>query len=277
MKKIYFNIALALAVTVVSFMGISEKVDAKTEKVAWNVRYTGAGSTGFESEYTDDLKYIISSAMPGDTLVYTVNYQNVSDKKMEFFLAADVLSSLEDDKNGETAVGGAYSYKVTYDSGAGEQIIYDSETVGGDNDVQKGLNQLKNGNALVSIGTLDKNQSGKVKLMVKLDGNSQDNSYMEKLAQLNIQFAATEPTIVAPENKTNIKKINERRQVVYTIPGGSEIVYIDDDEVPLDEGFNPKTNDSIIPLLVCVIALFVGLGFIGLYFVLVKKYKGEVC
>ena len=169
MKKTYLHIALALAVTAASFVGMTEEAFAKTEDVEWNVTYTGKGSTGFESDYTDDIKKQISNAMPGDTLVYTANYKNASDKTMDFFLSADVLSSLEDDKNGKAAVGGAYSYIVTYDSGSGEQIIYDSETVGGDNDVQKGLNQVKNGNAFVSVGTLESNQTGRVKLEVKLD------------------------------------------------------------------------------------------------------------
>ena len=148
--------------------------------------------------------------------------------------------------------------------------------VGGDNDVQKGLNQVKNGNAFVSVGTLESNQTGRVKLEVKLDGNSQDNSYMEKLAQLSIQFATTPKTDFDPQNKTIEKKIHKTRQVVYTIPGGSEIVYIDDDEVPLDGGFNPKTGDSILPLLVCAIALVVGIGFIALYFIIEKKSNREV-
>ncbi|MBO5618301.1 MAG: hypothetical protein J6M63_06760 [Pseudobutyrivibrio sp.] len=276
MKKTYLHIALALAVTAASFVGMAEEAFAKTENVEWNVTYTGKGSTGFESDYTDDIKKQISNAMPGDTLVYTANYKNASDKTMDFFLSADVLSSLEDDKNGKAAVGGAYSYIVTYDSGSGEQIIYDSETVGGDNDVQKGLNQVKNGNAFVSVGTLESNQTGRVKLEVKLDGNSQDNSYMEKLAQLSIQFATTPKTEFDPQNKTIEKKIHKTRQVVYTIPGGSEIVYIDDDEVPLDGGFNPKTGDSILPLLVCAIALVVGIGFIALYFIIEKKSNREV-
>ena len=142
--------------------------------------------------------------------------------------------------------------------------------------IQKGLNQVKNGNAFVSVGTLESNQTGRVKLEVKLDGNSQDNSYMEKLAQLSIQFATTPKTDFDPQNKTIEKKIHKTRQVVYTIPGGSEIVYIDDDEVPLDGGFNPKTGDSILPLLVCAIALVVGIGFIALYFIIEKKSNREV-
>ncbi|WP_028242523.1 hypothetical protein [Pseudobutyrivibrio ruminis] len=276
MKKSYIRYTLALAVTVASFMGMTNTVSAKTETVEWTVNYTGEGSTGFSSNYTEDLKDKISSAMPGDTLVYKANYKNDSEKTMDFYLSADVLSSLEDDKTGKTAAGGAYTYKLTYDSGDGEKNIYDSETVGGDNDVQKGLNQVKNNNAFVSVGRLNKKQDGVVTITIKLDGNSQDNSYMTKLAQLNVQFAVTEPTDIDPIDKTVVKKVNKVKPVVYTIPGGSEVVNIDDGQVPLDEGFNPKTGDSILPLVICGIAFLAGLVLIGLYFIFSNESDEEV-
>ncbi|SFH97855.1 hypothetical protein SAMN04487830_11544 [Pseudobutyrivibrio sp. OR37] len=275
MKKIYLNIVLALMVTVASFTTMAATAQAEEEKVEWTVEFTGKGDTGFEPVNPDDLKALkekISDAMPGDTIVFKANYKNSTDKTMDFFLAADVLASLEDDKNGKAAEGGAYTYMLTYDSGKGETIIYNSETVGGDNDSIKGLNQLKNNNAFVSIGTLAKKKQGVVTLTIKLDGNSQDNRYMSKLAQLNVQFAAKEPS----NPKPTIKKITKTKHIVETIPGGTEIVQLDDEDVPLDRGLNPKTGDSIIPIVGCALALVIGLGFIGLYFVLMKRAEKEV-
>ena len=73
------------------------------------------------------------------------------------------------------------------------------------------------------------------------------------------------------ENSTTVNK-----HVVYKIPGGKEIIYIDDDTlVPLSGG-NPRTGDSVLPLVFCGIALLIGLALIMWYFRMTRDEKEEV-
>ena len=268
MKKIYLNMDLALTVAVTTMFSAGIVAKAETQSKAWEVHYTGKEMT---STYRKD-NSIIENTMPGDTIVYSVDYYNDSDSPIEFFMSTDVIKTLEE---GSKASGGAYSYKVT---NTGSDVpIYDSATVGGeageDADAVRGLLQLngqKDG-TYFSLGTLNANEKGQVAIAIVLDGNSQNNNYMSTLGSLEIKFGAEQTNPV--ENKI-VNHNTAVKKVVQTLSGGTNIVVIDEDKLPTTG--NPRTGDSILPILICSVALILGVLLIIMYFKMENDKTKEV-
>ncbi len=269
MKKFYLNMVLALTVAFIGFAGVG--MEAKAEILppyTWEVFYKG---NAISSTY-DKNKSIIENAMPGDTIAYTVQYHNDTDASADFYMNADVVKTLEE---GSKATGGAYSYKI--ETSGSKEPLFDSETIGGDAegvDAIIGLNQV-NGNegAYFSLGTVAAHDHGTVTVTVVLDGNSQNNAYMSTLGSLEIKFGA-EPTSSATHGD-NVENHNTVvKKIVQTLSGGNNIVIIDDDAMPTSA--NPQTGDSILPLVLCSIALVFGLLLILWYFRMTKDENEEV-
>lgn len=281
MKKKYMNIVLALTIVAAGFIGLKAEALADTlDPVTWTVTYDGTDTFG--TTYDED-KATVSGAMPGDTITYEVTYTNASNEVANFYMDANVLKTLED---GSDATGGAYTYKILSDKS--ETPLFDSETVGGDNDDVVGLTQVNgNSEAYFDLGALAVGDSGKVTVIIVLDGNTQSNSYMAAVGKLNIQFAAEPESdnkdgIVITKTITNTKTIftthtNHAKQKVSkkverTLPNGTKIVVIEDEDTPLF-GENPLTGDSILPLVFCGIALLFGLFLIYMYFRMTRNNK----
>lgn len=255
MSKKYLQLALALCVTCAGLIISSNTAKAEEYEAGWNVSYNGSTIT---SDFKQaDVNSQLSQMMPGDSITLSVDYKNDSTKTADYYMASDILSSLETNSQ---AAGGAYSYSISYNSGAGEQYIYNSETLGGDNATVEGLMQASttNGNYFY-VGRLDSGKSGKVIVKIALDGNSQTNSYMSQIAQLGIKFGVEDTGVTG-------------RTVVYTTPGGTEIIYIKDGLVALA---GPKTGDSILPLVACAVALLLGVMLVLYYFKMTKKEEEE--
>lgn len=281
MKKKYMNIVLALTLVAAGFIGLKTEALADTlDPVTWTVTYDGTDTFGttYDAETAK-----VTGAMPGDTITYEVTYKNASTEAANFYMDANVVKTLEE---GNDATGGAYTYKILSDKST--TPLFDSETVGGDNEDVQGLMQV-NGNedAYFDLGTLAVGDSGKVTVIIVLDGNTQSNSYMGALGQLNILFAA-EPesndnegiVITKTITKTNTvfnQIVNHSKQKVSkkverTLPNGTQIVVIEDEDTPLF-GENPLTGDSIVPLIFCGITLLLGLFLIFMYFRMTRNNK----
>lgn len=281
MKKKYMNIVLALTLVAAGFIGLKTEALADTlDPVTWTVTYDGTDTFGttYDAETAK-----VTGAMPGDTITYEVTYKNASTEAANFYMDANVVKTLEE---GSDATGGAYTYKILSDKST--TPLFDSETVGGDNEDVQGLMQV-NGNedAYFDLGTLAVGDSGKVTVIIVLDGNTQSNSYMGALGQLNILFAA-EPesndnegiVITKTVTKTNTvfnQIVNHSKQKVSkkverTLPNGTQIVVIEDEDTPLF-GENPLTGDSILPLVFCGITLLLGLFLIFMYFRMTRNNK----
>lgn len=281
MKKKYMNIVLALTLVAAGFIGLKTEALADTlDPVTWTVTYDGTDTFGttYDAETAK-----VTGAMPGDTITYEVTYKNASTEAANFYMDANVVKTLEE---GNDATGGAYTYRILSDKST--TPLFDSETVGGDNEDVQGLMQV-NGNedAYFDLGTLAVGDSGKVTVIIVLDGNTQSNSYMGALGQLNILFAA-EPesndnegiVITKTITKTNTvfnQIVNHSKQKVSkkverTLPNGTQIVVIEDEDTPLF-GENPLTGDSIVPLVFCGITLLLGLFLIFMYFRMTRNNK----
>lgn len=296
MKKNLLNFVLALTLVSAGFMAdfsTAAANEADGLSYNWDVTYSGKS---FSSTYDSEAAKI-KNAMPGDTITYSVKYINGSEESADFYMNADVVKSLEETSKGE---GGAYSFKITNN----DEVIFDSETVGGDVTEAVGLNQVngKEG-AYFALGSVPVNGSGTVEVLISLDGTSQTNNYMAATANLDIVFGA-EATTTAKYSKTVINKItkeNKRyeyvpvsetktttKQVVKTLDTGTEVVAIDESEIPLSGdtksitdpsvplAVGPQTGDSIIPFAICMVMLVVGIGLIGWYIKLMRDKKKEV-
>ncbi len=271
MKKKLLNIVLALTVVIAGFTGMSNTADAEEIGVKWNVNYDGSTiSSNFSELYGDTTKDDISKAMPGDTLYYEVEYGNGTDSAATFYMNAGVVESLE---KGSTATGGAYSYTITNNGSE----IFNSNTVGGDNTTTVGLDQIDQGDSsYFSLGSIEAGDSGVVRVTIVLDGNTQTNSYMEAVATLDIKFGA-EPTADATSGDSTVETVKKSivKNIAKVLDDGTEIVIIDDDDVPLTTGGSPQTGDSILPLIMCAVALLIGIMLILWYFKMTKEQGRE--
>ncbi len=274
MKKL-IHLVLALIISVAGLTGLMINAQAKAQSASWDVTYDG---NKLSSSY-DVSKSTITSVMPGDTITYLVGYKNASSQAADFYLGTDIINSLED-KNADgtdasNISGGAYSYKISYTVDGTKTAIYNSEVLGGDNTTVKGLNQAKNtiqsGQALYfPVGTIKPGGQGQIEIEIVLDGNSQDNNYMTKLASLDVRFGVEKTTV---PTATNVVNNTVTKSVVYTVPGGKQVVAIDEPVVPLDGG--PVTGDSLIPIIVCAASLLLGILLIGLYFIISMRQRKE--
>ncbi|MBQ7147547.1 MAG: hypothetical protein IJR96_02225 [Pseudobutyrivibrio sp.] len=270
MKKFYLNTVLALMVAFTSFSlaGITAKADT-FDNVHWNVVFNGKSIV---SPDYDEINHDYKNAMPGDTIIYSVDYANTSGEAADFYMDAGVVKTLEE---GSKATGGAYSYKI--EATTSSEPLFISETLGGDAaseniDAIIGLDQVNNNEgAYFPLGTVAKDGKGTVTITVVLDGNSQTNSYMETLGTLDIKFGA-QPTSAAHEGDKVENHNKIIKKIIEKIPGGTEVIIVDEDEITITGG-NPQTGDSILPLIVCAVALIFGLLLIFWYFRMTRDNK----
>ncbi len=287
MKKGILNIVLALSLVVAGMSGTKlgvKAAEAEGPSYNWEVTYTGKA---FTSTY-DENAAVLKNAMPGDIIIYSVDYINGSEyESADFYMSADVVKSLED---GAKAQGGAYSFRIIKNKDtASEEKLFDSETVGGDATESVGLNQVsgKDG-AYFALGSVKKGDRGNVTVEITLDGDSQTNNYMAAKANLNIKFGAEDSSSAkysktVKETKTTTSTVNQYvpvsekksivKQVIKTLDNGTEVVSIDESQVPLA---NPQTGDSIIPFAVCLFMFLLGMSLIGFYIKLMMDRKKEV-
>lgn len=276
MNKVYKNLIIAAAFSFIGFMCFSNEAKAEEHKLEWDITYTQDQQL---TSTFDASKAKFDDVMPGDTIVYQVNMINNYSGSADFFMEANVLKTLElgDGNNQTGAANGAYEYYIV--SSQLEMPVFSSDTVGGDTDFDDvvGLSQISGQeNAFLSLGTVEAGKSGNVVITIKLDGNTQDNSYKSQLGQLQFVFGAEPTDSVRTGNDTIVEHNEIVKKVVNVVPGETEIIVIDDDSIPLSIDGNPRTGDSILPILFCGIALILGLSLIVIYFRMTKEEKEEV-
>lgn len=141
----------------------------------------------------------IGNLQPGDSVNFSVAFKNESSDEVNLYMLNDVLDSLEE-LNGENSGGkepknGAYTYVLSYTSdGDGiAETIFSNDSVGGDRKATvplTGLHQATNATGEYFYLThLKKNQSAKVHLRIKLDPETENNSYMDTDAKVKVSFA----------------------------------------------------------------------------------------
>lgn len=222
-KRIACLFALLLAV----LLALPANADTVASPNDWQVAFTAQNqmSSNFTSAQLSDL---VKEMQPGDTAIINLNVTNLNPTTTDWYMTNEVLSSLEASRT--TAAGGAYTYRLVYhDHNGVENILFDSETVGGEegNGDRKGLNEAtQNLEDYFYLDTLANGQHGALSLTVGLDGETQGNGYQDTLAKLQMNFAVElrsdtpRETVITREgsggDRTRSNARGSRTTVVYT-------------------------------------------------------------
>ncbi len=155
----------------------------------WKVEFTGKRmKSNFTTKYLSDAVYALQ---PGDSVTLGLTLSNKDGRASDWYMTNEVLSSLEDSQ--KAADGGAYTYILTYtDSRGRDTVLYSSESVGGEKRTKAGPGLHEATDNLEDYFYLDRlgaGNSGRVKLQVALDGETQGNAYQDTLARLQMNFA----------------------------------------------------------------------------------------
>ena len=140
---------------------------------------------------------VVSGLAPGDEATFEVKFTNGSTEKTNWYIKNKVVKSLED---GIKASNGAYSYTLSYINPKGEEtVIFDNSNVGGNKTKTDmiGLHEATNSTEeFFYVDSLEAGQSGYIRFVVGLDGESQPNSYEGTSADINVEFAVETETKV---------------------------------------------------------------------------------
>lgn len=237
MKKKWLASVLALLLAVTPITAYAEDFSGGD---GWKVSFDGKKMTStFKNTDIDDKIYEME---PGDTVDFHIQLKNEYKQTTDWYMTNEVLKSLEDAQT--VAEGGAYSYILTYIKQDGtKETLYSSEEVGGEtkNASGEGLHQATHSlKDYFYLDRLKSGQSGEITLKVKLEGETQGNTYQDTLAKLQMNFAVElVDDSTTPDNptKTPSKKSPSRTTV--------------------------KTGDNSRVLLYSVIALIAGLVCAG--------------
>lgn len=255
MKKI---MCLFMAVFLMSVMPLTVHAEDFQGSDDWWVEFLGEEMvSNFQSQQIQEEIYNIQ---PGDSVIFEVELTNKADFTTDWYMTNEVLRTLEE--SNDCAEGGAYTYILTYvDPEGTENLLYNSEVVGGEEDITlegEGLHQATNN--LEEYFFLDRLQAGEgglVSLYVKLDGETQGNNYQDTLARLQVNFAVEK---VLTETITNNITITEKNVITNVI---TEVV---------------KTGDESKVVLFSVLALASGIVLLVLALISMKnrhQEKGE--
>lgn len=243
MRKKMFCLVLLVGLLISGTMTAYAKdaADAGSDEVnagKWNVTFTEAGKMQDNLGGSNAINDELSTMQPGDKITVSVSLSNSYNDTTYWYMKNTIINSLEE----ADGLGGAYGYKLVYvDPTKPEpQVLFASEKVGGEGSA--GLEDLeKNGrlNDYFYLGGLEKGQSAKVMLTVELDGETQGNSYQDKVANLSMNFA------VEPQ-PTRSGSVNTHHQTITREVINDEVVYVDEDGVPLAQTTDiVKTSDDM--------------------------------
>ena len=199
MKTKRFMIVLALTITMV--LGLTLSANAESNEVNGNCYFNGNDIVcDFESNVVADS---IKDLEPGDDVTFTVKYENKYDETTHWYMRNEALQTLE--QSFDRTQNGGYTYILTDVGPDGtETVLFDNSQVGGEYTMPtdgsktshggantgEGLHQATNAaDEWFFINTLKKGQSGKTKLYVKFDGDSEVNDYMDTEGELLIAYA----------------------------------------------------------------------------------------
>lgn len=216
LKTLLATAALALATAAITVPAYAETVTSPQD---WNVTFTSDArmDTNFNP---NDISQLISDIQPGDTADIVINLKNGNKDATNWYMKNQILSSLEDSVR--VAQSGAYTYKLTYVSPSNQTTtLFSSEAVGGGEESERdGLNEVNESglNDYFLLGELKNGQSGKVELVVALDGETQGNNYQRTLADLSMDFAVEITSSGANRNPSYASLLQTGDQFLNNLP-----------------------------------------------------------
>ena len=185
MKKRIFTVCFAALLALAS--SITVFADDIPGEAGWRVTFDGRRmDSNFSTAKIDEQ---VGGLQPGDSIEFTINLKNNYNANVDWYMKNQVLEALED--AGKSA-GGAYDYLLTYRDKAGETTtLYSSDYFGGDGRYN-GVGLHGATTTLDDYFYLDRmgnNDSGTVKLKIRLEGETLGNDYQNTLARLQMDFA----------------------------------------------------------------------------------------
>ena len=176
------------AVALACSLGFSSTAYAETESVSWNVTYSA--DKQMVSDYNQEsVNSALSHMQPGDSFTMKVNLRNSSDTSTDWYMTSEAVETLEEGMKEAENAGGAYTYEITF----GENVVYSSDRVGGDGG--KGFKEIPGVTGKwFYLGALASGGSGEVQIKMTLDGETQNNIYMNTVGKLNVTFAVEDNT-----------------------------------------------------------------------------------
>lgn len=189
MKKM---ISLILITGLLLGTGIPARAETLYGDPDWQVTFTS--DLKMESNFrTSALNDAVYGMQPGDTVILSLDLSNQNGSATDWYMTNKVLYSLEDRSNNKDTKGGAYTYRLTYKTPGGtETVLFDSDTVGGENASKAGEGLKEATDSLKDyfyLDTLKKGEKGVITLRIVLDGETQGNDYQNTLADLQMNFA----------------------------------------------------------------------------------------
>lgn len=188
--------------------------------------------------------------IPGSTETTQIALTNTTGSSTNWYMASEVLRSLED--AGKDATGAAYTYALSYTPPAGETFsIYDSSWIGGEE--SEGLLEVNAslGEGYFFLGNLGKDETGIITLTIGLNGESAVNNYQAVKGSLKTGFAVE----VVPQGGQGGGGKTVQKVTKYE----TQLVRLDDEDVARSSG-RPKTGDESRILLYVILALASGVG-----------------
>lgn len=230
------RIGALLAFCLLALGSAQVRADDLLGQSGWKVTFTQDNQ--MESNFgRSDMDEAISGMQPGDNITFTLNLESRSDKVTDWYLTNEVVNSLEDRSANANTGGGAYTYYLAYEGSNRQQVLFDSDTVGGEGS-DEGLKEATDAlEDYVYLDTLSPGQSGVITLKIALDGETQGNHYQDTLADLQMNFAV---------------ELRENAPAVPQTPG-----------TPKKPGSLVKTGDENTPLLLALIMAGSGLVLLG--------------
>lgn len=174
----------------------------------------------------------VFTMQPGDTTNIDIELRNDVGSSATWYISNEVLQSLEE-SNG--AKDGAYTYRLVYNPGPNEQVLFESERVGGSGGSSRaraggstaGLNEVnENLEGYQFLATLPAGGRGRVQLTIELDGETQGNDYWNSLARLQMNFAV-DPVAQINRTETVTNRVNrDVTTVVQTGEGSDRLPFV---------------------------------------------------
>ena len=221
-KKLIYTLAFTLALSVVMIMGMTQIASAESDEVTGHCYFNGSDIVcDFDSNVVVET---VKGLEPGDDVTFKVKFENRYDETTHWYMRNETLTTLE--QSYDRTQNGGYTYKLTHIAPDGEEtVLFDNSKVGGvgedghsyaidpkssqashgHENTGEGLHQATNAtDEWFFIQTLDKGESGRTRLYVKFDGESEVNDYMDTAGELMVAYAVELDT----DKPDKHKKIN---------------------------------------------------------------------
>lgn len=197
------NIIVATTTALLLPLLFSKTAGAKhlTGDSDWSVTYTSGGQ--LRDNYSESgVEADIRQLQPGDDLTVSVRIRHENGTGADWYVSNEVIKSLE----AGDATGSGYGYVLSYEGNGKSTELYRSATVGGTG--SEGLVEAtKSLEDYFYLDTLKQGQEGILRLVVTLDGETEQNAYFNKFARIRLMFAVEEQDTTSGGGASSDRKI----------------------------------------------------------------------